>query len=392
MPAAERFGGVGRGGRDLRLAVAAGARVGDIPRPRRVRAGRRAAGRRGAARLGGRAARARRARRARATARRAGGGALVAHVVGDRRLRQRALDAAHDDLVGAACGSATRSRRAARRRVRGVVARTFSDVAPGGLLLYEDAGGALALAVNGGDAAALLGLRRATRCGWSARDARPAAAAPARDRLDQRARARAGRGRRAARHAGHRRRADRRPRTAGPHVDGAARDARCCSRWWSASPIRCCRCAPASRSPTSPGAAARVKWPNDVLLDGRKVAGMLVEGRPQEGWAVLGIGVNAALDVASCRRSCANAGTLGRAPGELEPTLDELLGASSRGWPSPPPRRSRRCARATRCSSRPVSWAGGEGVGAGIDDDGRLRVRAPTGPTALDAGEVHLGA
>jgi S-adenosyl-L-methionine hydrolase (adenosine-forming) len=40
-----------------------------------------------------------------------------------------------------------------------VVARTFSDVARGQLLVYEDAGGSLALAVNGGDAAALLGLR-----------------------------------------------------------------------------------------------------------------------------------------------------------------------------------------------------------------------------------------
>jgi S-adenosyl-L-methionine hydrolase (adenosine-forming) len=40
-----------------------------------------------------------------------------------------------------------------------VLARTFSDVAAGGLLVYEDSGGSLALAVNGGDAAALLGLR-----------------------------------------------------------------------------------------------------------------------------------------------------------------------------------------------------------------------------------------
>ena len=37
---------------------------------------------------------------------------------------------------------------------------------------------------------------------------------------------------------------------------------------------------------------AAIKWPNDVWIDGRKVAGILVEGRPQEGWAVLGIGLN----------------------------------------------------------------------------------------------------
>src|SRR3954467_1525943 len=43
------------------------------------------------------------------------------------------------------------------------------------------------------------------------------------------------------------------------------------------------------------GEATTLKWPNDVLLDSRKVAGILVEGRPQEGWMVLGIGLNVAL-------------------------------------------------------------------------------------------------
>ena len=37
---------------------------------------------------------------------------------------------------------------------------------------------------------------------------------------------------------------------------------------------------------------AAIKWPNDVWIQGRKVAGILVEGRPQDGWAVLGVGLN----------------------------------------------------------------------------------------------------
>src|SRR3712207_1681315 len=39
---------------------------------------------------------------------------------------------------------------------------------------------------------------------------------------------------------------------------------------------------------------AAIKWPNDIWIERRKVAGILVEGRPQEGWAVLGIGLNVA--------------------------------------------------------------------------------------------------
>ena len=41
---------------------------------------------------------------------------------------------------------------------------------------------------------------------------------------------------------------------------------------------------------------AAIKWPNDVWVEGRKVAGILLEGRPQEGWAVLGIGLNVTTD------------------------------------------------------------------------------------------------
>jgi BirA family biotin operon repressor/biotin-[acetyl-CoA-carboxylase] ligase len=137
------------------------------------------------------------------------------------------------------------------------------------------------------------------------------------------------------------------------------------------------------------GPAARVKWPNDVLVDGRKVAGILAEGRPQEGWAVLGIGVNAAVAPADL---VAGAGTLGRPRGELEAALAELLLALERRLHGPAEACVTALSERDALLGQPVTWAGGSGMGAGIDASGALRVRLDTGDeTLLDAGEVHLG-
>ena len=38
-----------------------------------------------------------------------------------------------------------------------------------------------------------------------------------------------------------------------------------------------------------------------------------------------------------------------------------------------------------------IEWDGGQGVGAGIDADGGLRVTTDAGERVLSAGEVHLG-
>lgn len=87
-------------------------------------------------------------------------GVLVAHVTGVDAFGNLSLDASHEDLAGTGLRLGRPiAVRLHGRRATGVCARTFADVKPGGLLLYEDAGGTLALAVNGGDAAALLGSR-----------------------------------------------------------------------------------------------------------------------------------------------------------------------------------------------------------------------------------------
>ena len=138
------------------------------------------------------------------------------------------------------------------------------------------------------------------------------------------------------------------------------------------------------------GPAALVKWPNDVLLEGRKVAGVLVEARPQEGWAVVGIGVNAAFTPDELPPEL-NAGTLGRSPGELEATLGELLDHLGRRLAEPAAETLAALRTRDALLDRALSWPGGQGVGAGIDEDGRLRVSGPGGEQTLDAGEVHLG-
>lgn len=140
------------------------------------------------------------------------------------------------------------------------------------------------------------------------------------------------------------------------------------------------------------GAQASLKWPNDVLLDGRKVAGILVEGRPAEGWAVVGIGLNVALrepDFPAELRDRAIG--MGLEPAQIEPTLERLLGELQRWLPAT----DREVLAAARehdaLRGREVSWADGTGRAEGIDDHGRLLVATDGGLVVrLEAGEVHL--
>jgi BirA family transcriptional regulator, biotin operon repressor / biotin---[acetyl-CoA-carboxylase] ligase len=140
------------------------------------------------------------------------------------------------------------------------------------------------------------------------------------------------------------------------------------------------------------GPHARVKWPNDVWLEGLKVAGILVEARPADGWAVLGIGVNVALNVRDLPPELhGTAGTLGRARHELEPTLSELLAALAVRLDEPVDDVIEALRGRDALLERPVAWNGGAGVGAGIDAAGGLRVRLPDGgERVLESGEVRL--
>lgn len=139
------------------------------------------------------------------------------------------------------------------------------------------------------------------------------------------------------------------------------------------------------------GDGALIKWPNDVLIDGRKVAGILVEGRPQQHWMVLGIGLNVALRREDFPRELRElAGTLGLDDEAIEPMLGRLLAALER-WLAASESEVLEAVRARDALlDRQVRWPGGTGRGAGIDGDGRLVVATEEGQLSLEAGEVHL--
>jgi BirA family biotin operon repressor/biotin-[acetyl-CoA-carboxylase] ligase len=139
-----------------------------------------------------------------------------------------------------------------------------------------------------------------------------------------------------------------------------------------------------------PGIECGVKWPNDVWVEGRKLAGVLIEARPQDGWAVIGVGLNLAIepeefppDLRETAISLSGV-DMDTATGALNNRLGEWVEAGEQkvlaAW------RERDALR-----GREIAWEGGSGVADGIDDRGYLVVAiAGGGSVVLGAGEVHL--
>jgi BirA family transcriptional regulator, biotin operon repressor / biotin---[acetyl-CoA-carboxylase] ligase len=128
-----------------------------------------------------------------------------------------------------------------------------------------------------------------------------------------------------------------------------------------------------------------IKWPNDVQVEGRKLAGILVEGRPQEGWAVLGIGLNvaAAPEGATSLSEQGVDMSVDDALAALVSALERRLGEDAHSILAV-------CRERDALHGREVRWSEGRGVAAGIDDSGALLVETGNGRVALHAGEVHL--
>jgi len=163
------------------------------------------------------------------------------------------------------------------------------------------------------------------------------------------------------------------------------------------------------------GEGALIKWPNDIVVaferDGlatsglAKLAGILIEGRPQQGWSVLGIGLNVAVQLAELPAELRPghgapareqpggrpAATMGLAREDVEQTLAALLGSLERRLAETPEQTLEAWRARDALRGREIAWSGGEGRAEGIDGDGRLLVAlADGGRTAIGSGEVHL--
>jgi BirA family biotin operon repressor/biotin-[acetyl-CoA-carboxylase] ligase len=151
-----------------------------------------------------------------------------------------------------------------------------------------------------------------------------------------------------------------------------------------------------------------IKWPNDILVDGRKLAGILVESQsvPGDGiFAVVGIGLNVKMpreaaesidrpftDLASClppkRRELGRNDLAARLLDALLPAMTAFAGTGFASFREEWNRRD-------LLSGRRVALEGNgmarEGTVLGLDDDGGLSVDIDDiGPQVLHAADVRV--
>jgi len=151
------------------------------------------------------------------------------------------------------------------------------------------------------------------------------------------------------------------------------------------------------------GIETRFKWPNDLVLGGRKLAGILseaVSSGPEGGFAVVGIGLNVGHGPEDFPAGIRGAATSLRLAGAVEATVDGLFDGLCRAldsWYNALARGEKErvvAAAESRLAFPPgravrVTTAGGtfEAVCRGLDPEGRLVVDrgGPAGPAVLDA-------
>jgi BirA family biotin operon repressor/biotin-[acetyl-CoA-carboxylase] ligase len=155
----------------------------------------------------------------------------------------------------------------------------------------------------------------------------------------------------------------------------------------------------------APEARVAIKWPNDVLVEGRKVAGILVEAitvGARVDAVVVGVGINVHSrefppDLASRATSVALVSSNSGHPPDRADLLADALGGLDRDLHVVVERglglfRARLEAADALRGLVVQSDSGEQGVASGVDDEGRLLVRRLNEDTTTRwaAGEVHV--
>jgi BirA family biotin operon repressor/biotin-[acetyl-CoA-carboxylase] ligase len=139
------------------------------------------------------------------------------------------------------------------------------------------------------------------------------------------------------------------------------------------------------------GVDARLKWPNDVIVGGRKIAGVLLERHGDA--VILGLGVNVAqTSVRSQLTAQATSVAIEGGHADRDAILAAVLAALAR-WRTRleregfDPVRARWTALASMLGRR-VTADTVAGTAIGLDDDGALLVQTESGATRVLAGDV----
>jgi BirA family transcriptional regulator, biotin operon repressor / biotin---[acetyl-CoA-carboxylase] ligase len=134
-----------------------------------------------------------------------------------------------------------------------------------------------------------------------------------------------------------------------------------------------------------------IKWPNDVWIEGRKCAGVLIEARPQDGWAVIGVGLNVSIEPDEFPEELRGTATSLDADTTVDGALEALNDSLTRWTLADPPEVLAAFRDRDALRGREITWDGGNGTAEGIDERGNLLVATGSGEQmSLGAGEVHL--
>lgn len=148
---------------------------------------------------------------------------------------------------------------------------------------------------------------------------------------------------------------------------------------------------------------ARLKWPNDILRDGRKLAGILIETtadrKENATWAVIGVGINIALPQGLREQIGIAAAAAPELQSDPEQAVAALLTALAEALPvfaqhgfAPFAARWNAlhayAARTVNVLNGATLLHGGQAIG--VDESGRLLLDTTAGRIAILAGDVSL--